>query len=144
LITDAPESDNWERIQVESAQYVVYCRKDHAIATRAMVSLTELEDETVIVPELGSLTRRLLEQVCNQHDVTFTRVATMTTFPLMCEAVLQGIGVAVFLQNSSLIKDNLCEIGIKEMPQHRNTFLIATKDRTRLRLVSEFVNSALE
>ena len=71
-------------------------------------------------------------------------MATMTTFPLMCEAVLQGIGVALFLQNSSSIKDNFCEIDIEEMPEARNTSLIATKDRTRLKLVSEFINAAIE
>jgi hypothetical protein len=60
------------------------------------------------------------------------------------QAVLQGIGVALFLQNSSLIKDDLCEIDIEEMPEARNTSLIAMKDRTRLKLVSEFINAAIE
>ena len=144
LITDAPENDKWDRIHIESARYVIYCRRDHPFAKRTKISLTELEQETVIIPEKGSLTRRLLDQACDRYTVSLKRVASMTTFPLMCEAVLQGIGVALFLQNSSLIKDNLCEISIEEMPEARNTSLIATKDRSRLKLVSEFVNSAIE
>jgi len=144
LITDAPDNDTWERIPVESAKYVVYCRNDHLFAKRTKISLADLTQETVIVPEKGSLTRRLLEQACHRYDISLNRLATMTTFPLMCEAVLQGIGVALFLQNSSLIKDNLCEIGIEEMPEARRTYLIATKDRTRLKLVSEFIHAATE
>jgi len=144
LITDAPEHEHWERFDIESARYVIYCRRDHPFARRAKISLTELERETVIIPEKGSLTRRLLDQACDRYTISLNRVATMTTFPLMCEAVLQGIGVALFLQNSSLIKDNLCEIDIEEMPEARNTSLIATKDRTRLKLVSEFINAAIE
>ena len=143
LITDAPDNDHWERIDVESARYVVYCRADHPFAQRTSISLAELEQETVIAPEKGSLTRRLLEQACRRYDISLNRVATMTTFPLMCEAVLQGIGVALFLQNSSLIKDDICEINIEEMPEARNTSVIATKDRTRLKIVSEFINAAI-
>ena len=144
LITDAPEHEDWERIHIESARYVIYCSGDHSFAKRSKISLSELEQETVIIPEKGSLTRRLLDQACDRYNVSLNRVATMSTFPLMCEAVLQGIGVALFLQNSSLIKDNLCEIDIREMPEARNTSLIATKDRTRLKLVAEFIDAAVE
>lgn len=144
LITDAPEHEQWERIHIESARYVIYCRRDHPFAKRSKVSLSELEQETVIIPEKGSLTRRLLDQACDRYTISLKRLASMTTFPLMCEAVLQGIGVALFLKNSSLIKDKLCEIDIEEMPEARNTSLIATKDRTRLKLVSEFINVAME
>lgn len=144
LITDAPKHENWENIHIESARYVIYCRCDHPFAERTKISLSELEQETVIIPEKGSLTRRLLDQACARYTISLTRMATMTTFPLMCEAVLQGIGVALFLQNSSLIKDDLCEIDIEEMPEARNTSLFSMKDRTRLKLVSEFINAAIE
>ena len=135
---------HWERIHIESAQYVIYCRCDHPFAKRSKISLSELEQETVIIPEKGSLTRRLLDQACDRYTISLNHIATMTTFPLMCEAVLQGIGVALFLQNSSLIKDDLCEIEIEEMPEARNTSLITTKDLMRLKLLSEFINAAIE
>jgi len=143
LITDAPDNDKWDRIHIETARYVAYCRGDHPFAGSRRISLATLAQETVIVPEKGSLTRRLLEQACRRHHLSLNRVVSMTTFPLMCEAVLQGISIALFLQNSSLIKDDICEIDIEEMPEARHTSLIATKDRTRLKLVSEFINAAM-
>jgi len=82
-------------------------------------------------------------KTCRHHDITLNRVVTMTSFPLMCEAVLQGIGVAVFIKSSSLIKENLCEIELREMLEPRSTSLIATKDRARLRLVEAFINTAI-
>ena len=96
--------------------------------------------ETVIVPEKGSLTRRVLEDACRTHRIALQRIVTMTTFPLMYEAVLQGVGVAVFLRDSSLIKNAAVEIPIEELDRHHETYLIATKDRVRLKLVREFVN----
>lgn len=142
LITDAPDHDMWTRIHIESARYVLYCRLDHPFARRAEISLKDMAGETLVIPEKGSLTRRLLEQACRRHEVDLRRIVTMTTFPLMCEAVLQGIGVALFLSNSSLIRDNLTEVAVREIPEIRDTYLIATKDRARLKLVAEFTNAA--
>lgn len=143
LITDAPEHESWERIHIEHAKYVLYCPDDHRFAKRAEVSLSELQHETLIMPEKGSLTQRLLGEKCKSNGVTLNRTVTMTTFPLMCEAVLQGIGVALFLSESSLIKDNIAQVPVREMPDAQDTYLIATKDRARLKLVAEFINAAV-
>lgn len=140
LITDAPDSDIWERIPIESVDYVLYCPLGHPLAGRDSVSLRDLEVETVILPEKGSLTRRVLEDACRTHHIALQRVVTMTTFPLMYEAVLQGVGVAVFLRDSSLIKNAAAEIPIKELDRRHETSLIATKDRIRLKLVRELIN----
>lgn len=140
LITDAPESDLWERIPIESVEYVLYCPLGHSLSGRDSVSLKDLEVETVIVPEKGSLTRRVLENACRTHRIALQRIVTMTTFPLMYEAVLQGVGVAVFLRDSSLIKNAAAEIPIQELDQRHETYLIATKDRVRLKLVRELIN----
>ncbi len=143
LITNAPEHESWDRIHIERSRYVLYCSAEHPLSERDEVSLDDLRNDTLIVPEKGSLTQRLLEQACLDHSIELNRIVTMTTFPLMCEAVLQGIGVALFLRNSSLIQENLSQIPIREMPDMQDTYLIATKERARLRLVAEFVSAAL-
>ncbi|WP_263845812.1 LysR family transcriptional regulator [Roseobacter sinensis] len=143
LITDAPQHEAWERIAIEQSAYVLYCPDTHRFAGQDAVSLSDLREETLIVPEKGSLTQRLLAQVCRERGITVSRTVTMTTFPLMCEAVLQGIGVALFLRDSSLIRDNLAQVSVHEMPETQATYLIATKDRIRLRLVAEFINTAV-
>lgn len=140
LITDAPKTEIWERILIESADYVLYCPLGHPFSERDSVSLSDLRSETLIVPEKGSLTRRVLEDACRAHRIELKRIVTMTTFPLMYEAVLQGVGVAVFLRDSSLIKNAATEIPIQELDRQHETHLIATKDRVRLKLVREFIN----
>ncbi|MEL6640438.1 MAG: LysR family transcriptional regulator, partial [Pseudomonadota bacterium] len=64
-------------------------------------------------------------------------------FPLMCEAVLQGIGVAVFLRQSSLIKDGILEVEVDDFDQIHETWLVAPKDKAKLRLISEFSSIAV-
>jgi len=107
LITDAPVSDVWERIPIETAEYVLYCPNEHPLSTQATISLKALQEETVIIPERGSLTRKLLEDACRSHAIALKRKVTMTTFPLMNEAVLQGLCVSVLLSMSRLIKETL-------------------------------------
>ena len=140
FVTDPPVSDLWERVFVESADYVLYCPVGHHLSGRETISLGDLCSETLIVPEKGSLTRKLLEDTCRKHQIALKRMVTMTTFPLMYEAVLQGVGVAIFLRDSSLIKTAAIEIPIREFDRQYETYLVATKDRVRLKLVSELIN----
>ncbi len=143
LITDAPERDDWDRVVLQETRYVLYCRSDHALAGRDSVGIEDLIDQTVILPEQGSLTQRVVRQKLEERQVELSQLITMTTFPVMCEAVRQGLGAAIFLKNSSRIYDDLVEVPIREFQQVHKTWLVAPKDRARLKLINEFRNAAL-
>jgi len=57
LIIDAPVSDMWDRIFIEETQYVLYCPTGHPIAGHDIVSISEMQSETLIVLENGPLTQ---------------------------------------------------------------------------------------
>lgn len=143
IITDAPASAGWEMHLLQRTKYVAYCRSDHPFAQRKSVSFKDIIDQTVILPEKGSLTEKVVRAKLNQLGMKLSRTVTMSTFPVMCEAVLQGIGVAIFLSDSSLIQQNLSEIPIKEFETEHETRLVVSRDRANLRLVSEFTSTAL-
>lgn len=143
IITDAPQSDDWDRHVLQGTRYVAYLPATHVLATRDQVSLAELAAHTVILPETGSLTQRVVSAKARELGLSFPRKVCMTTFPVMCEAVLQGIGVAIFLRDSSLIADGIVEARITELDAEHKTFLVATRDRAQLRLIREFTSTAL-
>ncbi len=143
LITDAPEREDWDRVVLQETRYVLYCRSDHALAGRDIVDITDLIDQTIILPETGSLTQRVVRQKLAERQIALPQLITMTTFPVMCEAVRQGLGAAIFLKNSSRMYDDLVEIPIRDFQQVHKTCLVAPKDRTRLKLIHEFRNAAL-
>ncbi|AAV95103.1 LysR family transcriptional regulator [Ruegeria pomeroyi] len=143
LITEAPEHDDWERLCLESTRYVLYCRADSPLAGAGPLRLADLGGQTMILPEPGSLTERLVSARLRAEGLRFARQVTMTTFPVMCEAVLQGVGVAIFLQNSSLIRDGLAQVELVDFAGPQQTWLVATRDRARLRLIAEFTACAL-
>lgn len=142
LITDPPHNDDWERHLLQTTKYVAYCREDHPFANRRAIEMKDLHDQTLILPEKGSLTEKVVSRHLSKHDLRVRSIVRTTGFPLMREAVLQGIGIAVFLENSSSSDDGLLHLDISDLSQAHHTWLVAPKDRMRLRLVSEFSASA--
>lgn len=143
LITDPPSSDDWDRHLLQKTRYVAYCRSDSALAACRSVALKELVEETLILPEKGSLTQKVVAAKLRDLNVVLPKTVNVTTFPLMCEAVLQGIGVAIFLKDSSHVRDGLVEVELSDLSQVHETWIVTTKDRAKLRLISEFVSIAL-
>jgi len=142
LITDAPRSEEWDIIPLQKLSYVAYVPTPGPFAQVRSLSLKDLEHETVILPEQGSLTERVIHAAIKKHGVVLNRTIRMTTFPLMCEAVLQGIGVALFLGRSGLIAKGLREIPVRELQHGHQISIVAPKDRARLRLIKSFVETA--
>ena len=142
VITDPPKTDDWEKVTVQKAHYVAYVLPSSPLADRDLLTLRDLAQETIILPESGSLTERVVREAQIKHGVQLQRSIKMTTFPLMCEAVLQGAGIAIFLGNSGLISRGLIEVPILELSEAHETAVVAPKDRARLRLVKAFIDIA--
>lgn len=142
LITDPPRSEDWEHMQIQTAQYVAYLLPTSPLATRKLLYFKDLQNETVILPETGSLTERVVREAQQECGIHFQRTIKMTTFPLMCEAVLQGAGIAIFLGKSGLISRGLIEVPIAELSRQYETAVVAPKDRAKLRLVKAFIEIA--
>lgn len=143
LITDAPNSEEWERIALQDVRYVAYLPRGAALAERAELSLTDLQRETVILPESGSLTEKVVRNALKNHKITLPHTIRMTTFPVMCEAVLQGLGLAIFLSGSGHLARGLIERPIAELSQTHTTAIVAPRDRARLRLIGRFIEMAV-
>ncbi|CUH88066.1 CysJI operon transcriptional activator [Phaeobacter sp. CECT 5382] len=142
LITDPPVSQDWEMHKLQSARYVLYVRSDDPLAGQARVSLRDLSGYRLILPEKGSLTTRVVSRKLSELELSFDRMIRMTTFPVMCEAVQQGIGAAIFLNDSHEGRQGLAQLSIEELDMDFETWLVATKDRVNLRLIRAFFELA--
>ncbi|MBT8152648.1 LysR family transcriptional regulator [Epibacterium ulvae] len=142
IVTDAPVSDEFENTPLHKISYVAYVHPDSPLAAAAEVSLRDLVDQTVILPEFGSLTQRVVSTALKTHNIALPRTIRMTTFPVMCEAVLHEIGIAIFLSRSGRLAQSLVEVPIQELSEQHEISILAPKDRARLRLVRAFIDSA--
>ena len=68
------------------------------------------------------------------------RTIRTTTFPVMKEAILQGVGVGIFLEGSATMNEALACIPIQELPDAYQSCVVVPKDKHDLRLVQSFLS----
>lgn len=125
--------------EIEKARYVLYCPKEHAFANRTAVSLRDLLDQVLLLPESGSLTERVVGEAFAKAQLTCRKVVKTTTFPVMKEAILQGVGVGIFLERSASNEPRLSEIPITELPEPFTTYIVAPKSKVDYRSVQSLL-----
>ncbi|MFQ6549410.1 LysR family transcriptional regulator [Aestuariibius sp. 2305UL40-4] len=142
IIAAPAPSDEFVSIELTRARYVLYVNANHRLAGRRQVSLREICDERILLPEAGSLTQRLVKKLQAKLGITFTRVTTITTFPVMKDAIIQGVGIGPFLENSVVSQDGLACLEIEEMPEALPICLVAHADKVDLKLIRSFIEVA--
>ena len=142
IITEPDQVDGMFSQELEQTRYMAYMRKEHPLSKRKSVSLRSLTDEPIIVPEAGSLTQRVVNERAASLGITFNKLMTMRTFPVVKEAVLHGIGVGILLDASFYPSRQLVLKPIKEINEVFRTYLVAPADKSDLRFVRSFIDIA--
>ena len=144
VVLEPDADDLLYSLPVEKTRYRAYVCDGHPLAGRKRLSLRDLVDQTVIVPEDGSLTQRLLHRKCAELGISLSSLVKMTTFPLVKEAVLHGVGIGLLLDNSMFPYPNLVAIDVAEMRETYTNCLVTPSDKRELRFVRSFIDVASE
>ncbi|WP_454617998.1 LysR family transcriptional regulator [Bradyrhizobium cenepequi] len=144
IVADPVIDEQLYSLPLTQASYRAYVCRGHALAGRKRLSLRDLADEAVIVPEDGSLTQRLLHQKCRELGITLTRLVKTTTFPVVKEAVQHGVGVGLWPDDSLSASSELVGIEITDMSETFTYYLLAPVDKRELRFVRSFIDVARE
>lgn len=140
IVTDPTPHKEWHRVKIAAARYVLYLPKDHRLAGLAEVSLKDIMSETLLLPETGSLTQRIVSSALETHKLSPKRVVKTTTFPVMKEAILEGLGVGIFLEQSAQKAPQLVERPIKELKHRHETCVVIPNYKLDLRLTQSFLS----
>ncbi len=144
-VVTAPEpSDNWQCHVLERPRYVAYMRRGDFLAEAPALSLAQILKRRLLLPEQGSLTRRVVCARLEALGLEPGRSMTTTSFPLMKEAVLHGVGVGIFLEDSTVSNEGLVMRPISDLPERFETALVIPRDRADLRLIRSFAEMALD
>lgn len=119
-------------------RYVLYVPSDHPLARQPSISLNVLKNETLILPEKGSLTQKVVSKALRRLDIQPRRQLVTTTFPVMKEAILHKIGVGIFLADAAAPHDDLEQVEIEELTELFEIHAAVPKHKVGLRLVRTF------
>ena len=138
IVTEPDRMGDCISQSIGTARYVAYVPERHRLARQRAVSLLELSKETVLLPEEGSFTARIVERKLKQCGLHFPNRMRTTTFPVMKEAILHGVGVGIFLSDSGFPGDGLVAVPVDELPESYAIKLVVPKDKWDLRIVQRF------
>ncbi len=108
---------------------------DHHMAGKKEISLTELADEPFILRESGSGTRKVVDQIFEDHGVktsSLSEVAEIGSTAAVLQAVKEGLGVSI-VSTMAVEKDLSCgtivSLPVKGVRMERPFYMIRRKNR---------------
>lgn len=143
IIVEPDEGDGLFTREIGRTRYMAFAHRDHPLANLDAVTIAELAQHILIVPEDGSLTQRVVREKAAKLGVTLPRIVKTHTFPMVKEAILHGVGVGLMLEGGQYPSANLVAIEVTDMPEIYPVCLSAPADKRDLRLVKSFCDVAL-
>lgn len=140
IIAEPDDVDGMHKVEIEKTHYVALLRRDHPLACKTSVSMKELARESIVLPDPGSLTRRVFETRLQELGLEARSVTTVSTFPLTKEAVLHGIGVGIILEGAYSPASELTSLRIRDLDQVFRNYIVCPSDKKDLRLVRSFLD----
>ncbi len=130
--------------ELRRSRYKAHMQADHPLAARSAVSLRDLQSETLVLPEDGSLTQKIARKKMQEHGIQFSRILRTTTFPMVKEAILHDLGIGLLLEKSIFPSDRLAAVQVEEMPEEYRDCIAIPADKRELRLIRSFLDVAVE
>lgn len=144
VIVSPERSDDLFIRDIGISRYKAFVRRDHPIAKRKKICLQDLADEVLILPEDGSLTQKLISAKARKLGITFSRLIKTTSFPVVKEAILHGVGIGLMLEDGQFPSNHLVALEVEEMNEAHSLCVVTPADKRDLRLVKSFFNVVVD
>lgn len=144
IVTDPEEGSSLFTREIRRSSYKAHMLKTHPFAKRRRISLADLRDETLVLPEDGSLTQKIARAKFQDHKLDLPRILRTTTFPMVKEAILHNLGIGLLLENSLYPSERLAAVPVAEMPEEYRDCIAIPADKRELRLIKSFLDVAVE
>jgi len=123
---------------------VCFVHKNHPWAKRKNVSIYELESQPMVLRKKGSLTRRMFDEAAARMSIRPKVVMEISSREAAREAVANGIGVGVVLDNETGVDSRVRTIAFNNISVDMTEYVVCLKERSRLRVVKAFMDVARE
>ncbi|APG14856.1 hypothetical protein BKD09_41610 [Bradyrhizobium japonicum] len=141
IITEPDDIASLFHVELSNTRLMALIRREHPLARRETLSLAELAQERVVLTEDGSLTLREIQKACLENSISMPNIIKMTTYAVLKEAVLHGIGIGILLEDSVFPTEELVYKSVDELSTHFKTYIVTTSDKRRLRSVKSFFDT---
>jgi len=138
VLADVPEDDKFQIIPLRTDPLVAFVDNSHPWASRKKITLKELCTKPLIMRELGSKTRMMLEKELNAREISFDIALEADGPAATREAVAAGIGVGIVSQADFGFDTRLTSLTLSDCDCTMTENLVCLKERAKLRTVAAF------
>lgn len=142
IISSPPEDRHLVTLDLNASAFVAHLRSDDPLAAEHELGLRDMARRRLILPEEGSLTLMTIRDFASKRLIELGPVLQTTTFPVVQEAVLQGAGVGVMLEDSLFPHPLICQRPIQGLRKTVMCSLVTTKEKRQLRIIDHLFDAA--
>jgi aminoethylphosphonate catabolism LysR family transcriptional regulator len=127
-------------IAYSSNRVVLLVPKNHEWGKKKSVKLRELSGRRLVLREQGSATRRVFEDALFDNDVSIRRVMSIGSREAVHEAVANGLGIGIALENESRPDDRVAILEVSDVDLFLQPHVICLQERSEAPLIKAFLD----
>lgn len=119
---------------------VVFVHRAHRFAARKSIHIEELEGEGMILREVGSTTRKALDDALRKAGVTPRVVMEIGGREAIREAVIMGVGIGAVSEIEYIPDPDIRMVRVSNAQMHTHAHVVCLEERRGARLVNAFLD----
>lgn len=128
--------------QIASQRLMLCVPAGHTLSQVGSVSLKQLDQMPLLMREVGSMTRALVEKVCAKSSVSLTSAMVMPTREAVKEAVAAGLGLGFVLEGEFGGDPRLKAVELLDAPEPVGVYLLCHSEAADLPAVTSLLQHA--
>ena len=138
VLANTPDDARFRTVILRDDPLVAVVPADHGFATAAEVPFERLMGENLVLREVGSTTRRLVEDEFRRRGVPLPAVIAVEGRESVREAVAAGIGIGFVSEAEFGFDARLAMVRIADCDLRMREYMVALEARLRTRAVAAF------
>ena len=140
VLAHIDEDDRLITIPYRRHPVSLFARKDHRFAKKKSIKLAEIGDETLIIREVGSTTRRAFETALATKRIRPQNVIEIGSREAIREAVIRGLGISYVSEAEFIADPALRLIPIADAGIFTYAHVVILRKREASRIISTFLD----
>jgi aminoethylphosphonate catabolism LysR family transcriptional regulator len=118
---------------------VVFVHRRHRFARRSSIRIAELEGEGMILREVGSTTRKALEEALEEAGVSPRVLMEIGSREAIREAVIKGVGIGAVSEIEYIPDSEIRMLRVSDADMFTHAHVVCLEERRGARLVKAFL-----